>query len=486
MQQKSLKKNAFYSFLKAFADLLFPLITFPYASRILSPDGIGKINFSNSITAYFAMLAGLGISTYATREVAKIRENKYEMNKFCKEIITINFISTVFSYSLFFLALFFVPKFQDYNLLLLISSSTILFRTISMSWFTVAIEDFRFITLRSFIFQILSLIFLFVFVRDESDFVAYMIFGIISPIGTNFINFIYAKRFIDFHQKCKLDLRKHLKPIFIFFGMAFVTSIYETLDTTMVGILTTDTEVGYYSAAIKINRMVLALMVAIAGILLPRLSYYAEKQDEEKFKKLVNNSVNMNMLFSIPCSVGLFLLASPLIHTFVGNKYIPSINIMKVMTSIIIIISLSNILGAQILPAVRKEKIAFYSYIAGAFMNILCNSILIPHFGALGAGIATTIAESSVMLIQLIFCIRYVFTPQLLLDIAKNFIQVILASAIMGGGVFVICNVMSENMLLKLLFSVTTGIFLYSAALFILRNRIFLTVIVNMKKKHER
>lgn len=484
MHQESLKKNAFYSFLKAFADLIFPLITFPYASRILSPDGIGKINFSNSITAYFAMLAGLGISTYATREVAKIRENEYEMNKFCKEIISINFISTILSYSLFFLTLLFIPKLQNYKLLLLISSSTILFRTISMAWFTIAIENFRFITLRSFIFQILSLIFLFVFVRDESDFVAYMIFGIISPIGTNFINFIYAKRFISFHQKCQLNLRKHLKPIFIFFGMAFVTSIYETLDTTMLGILTTDTEVGYYSAAIKINRMVLMLMVAIAGILLPRLSYYAEKQNEKKLMQLINNSININILFSIPCSVGLFLLASPLIHIFVGSQYNPSIIIMKVMTSIIVIISLSNIFGAQILPAVRKEKIAFHSYIVGAFANILCNLILIPRLGPLGAGIATTIAESSVMLMQLTFCIRYVFTPQILLDIAKNFLQATIASGIMGIGVFFACKIKSENMILKLFFPVTTGFFIYAIVLYTLRNRTFLTVIGNVKKKH--
>ncbi|WP_276781643.1 oligosaccharide flippase family protein, partial [Treponema succinifaciens] len=114
--------------------LVFPLITFPYSSRIIGPIGIGKVNFANSIISYFTIIASLGIFTYATKEAAKIRDSKDELSKFSKEIFTINSISTLVAYFLFFISLCLVPKFHDYKILLCICSSTILFTTLGLSW----------------------------------------------------------------------------------------------------------------------------------------------------------------------------------------------------------------------------------------------------------------------------------------------------------------------------------------------------------------
>ncbi|MBQ5645905.1 MAG: oligosaccharide flippase family protein, partial [Treponema sp.] len=165
MAEKSLKKNAIYSFIKAFMNLAFPVITFPYASRILLPEGIGKVNFANSIVSYFIMIAGLGIGTYAIREAAKVRNDKTQLTKFSKEILSINLIATAIAYILFFIAFIFIPKLNPYRTMLLICSTKILFTTIGMDWFYSALEEFKYITLRSVFFQAISLIFLFIFVR---------------------------------------------------------------------------------------------------------------------------------------------------------------------------------------------------------------------------------------------------------------------------------------------------------------------------------
>ena len=148
-----------------------PIITFPYASRVLLPKGIGMVNFANSIVSYFVMIAGLGISGYATREASRLRNDKISLSKFCKEILTINFISTGIAYILFIIALLFIPKLHDYKILLLVSSSSILFTTIGIDWFYTSQEEFKYITIRSFIFQIISLVFLFTFVRSSKDYV---------------------------------------------------------------------------------------------------------------------------------------------------------------------------------------------------------------------------------------------------------------------------------------------------------------------------
>ena len=163
MPAKSIKKNAVFNVIKTLMSMIFPLITFPYASRILLPEGIGKVNFANSIVSYFSLLAGLGIGTYGIREAAKVRNDKIKLNKLVTELLLINLISTVVSYILFFISIVFVPKFFEYRALLLISGTTIIFSTIGINWLYQALEEYQFIAVRSVLFQALSIVFLFVF-----------------------------------------------------------------------------------------------------------------------------------------------------------------------------------------------------------------------------------------------------------------------------------------------------------------------------------
>ena len=134
MAEKSIRKNAAFNVMKTAMSMLFPLITFPYASRILSPEGIGKVNFANSIVAYFTLIAGLGIEFYGIREGAKVRHDKDKLSKLTMELFLLNLISTVISYGLFAISLIFVPKLFDYRLLLLVCSSTIVFSPLSLHW----------------------------------------------------------------------------------------------------------------------------------------------------------------------------------------------------------------------------------------------------------------------------------------------------------------------------------------------------------------
>ena len=297
-------------------NLAFPVITFPYASRILAPEGIGKINFANSIVAFFVTLALLGTNSYATREAAKIRDDKYALSKFTKEILFINIFSTVFSYLFFFILVFTVKKFENYTVLLLICSIKIFFMIFGMDWLYAATEEFQYITIRSIIFQIISIVFLFLFVRSPNDLYWYALFGILSAVGSNICNFIHSRLYVDLSIHCKLEVSKHLKYIFTFFGMTLVANVYAVLDTTMLGFLTNDTQVGYYSAATKIVKMIIGILTSLATVLLPRLSYCIEKQDKNVFSSLLEKSMSVFWLLSMPMTVGIFLLTTPLLSTF--------------------------------------------------------------------------------------------------------------------------------------------------------------------------
>ena len=430
----SLKKNAVLNAIRTVMSLLFPLITFPYSSRILAPDGIGSVNFARSVASYFGMIAALGISMYGIREAAKIRDDQKKLNQFSCELFCINMISTLIAYILFFLAVACIPKLYEYRWLLCICSSAILFETLGINWLYTAEEDFFYISLRSVLFQAFSVLVLFFLVKTKEDILQYAFVTVIASVGSNILNFFHAKKYIRFKTSEPLHLKRHIKPILVFFGMNVTASIYTMLDTVMLGFLTNDYQVGLYTASTKLNKMVLAVVTSVSTVLLPRLSYYAGEDNKEKFNDLVYKSVDLLFLISIPCAIGLSLVTEPAILLFSGIEYKAAIPIMRTMNPIIVIIGLSALLGIQILVPMNKQKYTLISEIIGAVSNFTLNIILIPRYSAMGAAIATVIAETLVTSTQIFFARKYFDLKKFL----RPFLRYIANACTMGGCVYLI------------------------------------------------
>lgn len=185
MSQKSLKNNAFFNFIRSFLDIAFPIVSFPYASLILMPEGIGKVNFANSVVDYFVLIASLGIVQYATQEATILREDFNKLSKFLKEILLITLFATLFAYILLSISLFAVPKFHEYRMLMIVRSTKILFVLAGINWLFIAHEEYSYITLRTAFFQIISLVSLFLFVHKSDDYIIYAFIGIFSNAGSN-------------------------------------------------------------------------------------------------------------------------------------------------------------------------------------------------------------------------------------------------------------------------------------------------------------
>ena len=217
---KSIKLNMFLNYIRTMLSLLFPLITFPYASRILMPEGLGKVNFARSIIQYFALLAMLGIKAYGVRECAKCRDDRDKLSKLCFELFTINIIATIGAYIILFWAMLMIPALSNYRMLLVVLSCTLLFNTIGMEWLYSGLEEYGYITLRSVFFQIISLILLFSMVHTKEDYLKYAAISVISSTGSNICNLIHVRKFISFDISKKLELKKHIKPVFVFFAIA--------------------------------------------------------------------------------------------------------------------------------------------------------------------------------------------------------------------------------------------------------------------------
>ena len=245
-KQKSVKVNMIMNALLSMSAFLFPLITFPYVSRILLPIGTGKVGFATSVVTYFAMFAQLGIPTYGVKECAKVRDDKEALSRVVHELVAINLIMSAIVYTVFAVALITVSKFRQERELLLIISATILLNAIGVEWLYKALEQYSYITIRSLIFKLIAVCGMFFLVREKSDYVQYGFLTIFASSASNVLNFINLRKYIYFKPVGKYNLRRHIKMILVFFSMSVATTIYTNLDNVMLGFMKTNEDVGYY------------------------------------------------------------------------------------------------------------------------------------------------------------------------------------------------------------------------------------------------
>lgn len=481
MVQKSLKKNAVYSFIKAFMNLAFPLISFPYASRILLPEGIGKVNFANSVIEYFTLAASLGIFSYAAREAVRVRDDKHALNKIFREILTINLFSTTISYILLFFALFFISKFSEYRVLLIVCSTKILFTTIGVDWIFNVHEEYKYVTVRSVIFQAISLALLFLLVRTPDDYVAYAFIGVFSSVGSNFCNIFYARKFVNFFDRTKIEIKKHFKPIFTFFGMSVASKIHTALDSVMLGFMLSDSAVGYYSAANKIKGLVVGLITAILATLLPRSSYYLGQNKNDEYQKIVSKSLNFSLFFSMPAALGIMLVAKPLILLFSGSEFLAALPSMLIMSPVIVFIAVASFADNMILLPQRLEKVSLQSQIIGCIVNIVLNYTLIPIWGVFGAAFSTFIVEGIITVYKLLFSIKHIKCCGFI----KNLIKIVLSCVFMSAAVMAVLY-FAENVFIQIVAGVAIGAIVYAACTLLLKTDTALMLAETIKKRIKR
>lgn len=481
MKTPSLKKNVVLNAMRVFMSTFFPIITFPYASRVLLPEGIGMVSFARSFVDFFIMIASLGVGAYGVREIAKVRDNKAELSTVTKEIFTINICSTAVAYFLLFAAVFFVPKLSEYRSLIILISSKILFIVLGFEWLFGGLEDFKYITVRAFFFQILSVALLYLFVKEPDDYLIYASIAVISNVGSNICNWFYSRKFIDFSLVKKLELKKHLKPIFILFATAVVGTIHVVLDKIMLGIICDDWHVGIYTVADKINRLVIAMVLAVGAVVVPRISYYFKKGEIGKFKELVHKNFDFMFLISLPCFVGLFLVGKAAILAFCGDDFTSSIPVMRMMTVLIVIIGINGVFSSQTFIPMGKEKSVFYYTCVAVFINVILNFILIPLYNVYGASIATVCSEFVFLFLMFYHGRKIVDLKQ----VSRYFLLYLFNASVMGIFVY-ICIRIIPGMWLSTGVAIFTGLLVYVIMLILEKNRFVMDFLKAIQRRLSR
>lgn len=427
----SVKYNFIMNVILKMSSFIFPLITFPYVSRVLGAVGNGKVSFATSVIYYFSMIATLGIPTYGVKICAQYREDKEKLSKTVKELLIIESLAMIVSYIIFFIALYFVPRLREEKTLMLINSATILLTVFGVEWFYQAIEQYDYITFRNLVFKIISISLMFLLVHETEDYVLYGAINVLGTVGSNILNILRLRKLVDFKTKCTIQLSQHIRPVFMLFMLSAASMVYTSLDTTMLGFMKDDAAVGYYNAAVKLKNILVSLVTSLGTVLLPRLSNSLANKDMIAFNRLIKKSFNFVLLMSIPLTIYCIIEASDCINFLAGSGYQQAILPMQLISIAIIFIGLSNIIGIQILIPCGKENLTVLSTVVGAIVNIILNSILIPLYSAAGAALATTIAELSVLLVQVYFIRSHLHSMLQIQNIFKIFISGIVATLIL-------------------------------------------------------
>ncbi len=399
-EKKSLKLNFVMNAILTMSSFIFPLISFPYVSRILLPEGTGKVSFATSLIAYFMMFAQLGIPTYGVRACAKVRDDRIKLTRTAQELLIINLVMTAISYTALVLALIFVPRLRSERPLYLLVSLSILFNTLGMEWLYKALEQYTYITVRSIVFKLVALVSMFLLVHQKQDYVIYGGITIFASSASGIMNFVHARKFISLRPVGHWCFRPHLKAVAVFFAMACASTVYTNLDTVMLGFMTGDETVGYYNAAVRIKSILVSIVTSLGTVLLPRASYYVERGEMDRFRQITHKALNFVFLAAVPMTVYFALFAKQGIFLLSGENYAGSVIPMQWIMPTLLFIGLSNILGIQILVPLGREKVVLWSIIAGAVLDVALNLVLIPGFGAAGAAAATSAAELTVLAVQ--------------------------------------------------------------------------------------
>lgn len=477
--KKSLTINAALSSLRTLTTIIFPLITYPYITRVLSVENIGRVNFGQSIVSYFVLLAGFGISTFAIRNGSQIRENNEQLNLFANRVFTINIITTIISCGLLVIVTILPTKVATYRTIILLQGLTVAISPLAVDWLYTIEEDFGYITLRSIVIQLLSVVLMFTFVKSENDVYLYVALTSMSTSLGNIFNFLHSKKYVKLKLVSDTHWNEYKSSILLFFVNSIATTIYINSDTTILGILKDDYSVGLYSVAVKIYTIVKQVFNAVIATTIPRLAYL-RNNDVRGFERLTKTMISMATVFTIPAAVGIIILRKEIITLISGSSYLEAAPTLSILAVAIFFGVLANILANGVLICMGREKYVVKATIVSAIENATLNFIFIPIFSQNGAAVTTLLAEMTVFGMSLYYSRDVIIR---MVD-GSEFRNAILGSVLMLLVSCHLMNLLSEcDLIIRIAAVIVVCSGVYTLVLLAFKDKVLRNVISQVKKK---
>ncbi|ELA8196172.1 TPA: flippase [Vibrio parahaemolyticus] len=456
--------NIIYNNIFILSGILFPVLTFPYVTRILGPEPLGVVNLALSISTIFVMLMQVGIPVYGIKAMSKVRQLE-EKRKIFWTLIYINIITGLVSSAIYCVFVIYFGYFDSEPILYMLIVPSLLLGFTSVDWYFASNEDFKSIAIRTLVLRLFSLIFLFSFVNASGDYKIYAGIIIYGGLISNAILFLMAWRNVGFRiPNIKIiDIKKHVHPLKYLLLTSVVASLYGSFDMLLIEKYWGAEYVGYYSIDRRLTLIIIALIGSFSLVLIPKMTRSIESGYESKFKSLFSESIFFLYVLNLPVILFVYIYSEEVILAFAGEGFLSSIDVLKVLSLQILFNSASNLLNVQVLMPLSQERVIFNSSAFGLLVNVVLGFLLIPSFNIIGAAIALVCSEFVVFSIRLRVAIKC---------IGLNYNIGYIKATIFSVGLFVIFEfiqktVLIENFYLRFIFlllfvSVSSMVYIYA------------------------
>lgn len=470
----SVKINFIYRIFYELLIVLAPFITTPYVSRVLGPDGVGTYSYVSSIMAYFTLFAALGTSSYGEREIAQHRDKKEESSKLFWEIELMTVITTGVCIIVWIIFIITAREYRYYFLAL----TPLLIGTMGdISWYFMGHEQVKYIVIRNCICKILGIAGLFVFVRHKSDLLLYIgLNSVISMLG-NLSMWTYLPGMLVKVDFSTLHFGKHFKETLIYFIPTIATSIYTVLDKTLIGFITKSSyENGYYEQATKIINIAKGVVFnSVNAVMGARIAYLFAQEKLDEIKRRIHRSMDFILLLGYGAVFGICGIASKFVPVFFGDGWDAVVVLLYAMSPLIVIIGVSNCLGSQYYTPGGQRARSAKVIVLGSVVNLICNLILIPFWGGIGATVGSLVAETVISVLYVKMSDGYMSAKVILQYSWKR----LFAGAFMCLSVMKIGKYLNVGAVYVLCIQVCAGVAIYMGILLLMKDSM-LTELIEM------
>ena len=395
MSQPSIKKNFAYKSVLTLSTYLINFITFPYVARVLGVERIGLVNSVDNTVNYFLLFATMGVGLLGVREIAAVKEDKKRRDQVYSSMLALNLLFTLVSLGIYLLCISTIPKLCQYDELFYIGTAKILFTVFLVEWFFTGVENFRYITLRSILIKVLYIISVFLFVRDTSDYRLYFILTVGVVVLNALINQLYIRKFVRVRWN-NIQLFKYLKQNVTLGIYTLMTSMYLTFNVMYLGLVSNNTEVGYYTTAFKLYSVILGFFTAFTNVMLPRMSSLLANGEKDRFQELVNRSFSVMATCCIPLILCSMIMAPQIVYILSGPGYEGAILPMRIIMPAAFAVGVAQVLAIQVLMPMKKDKVLLIASIIGAVVSLLINLLVVPSVKSVGSAVVLLCSEMGV------------------------------------------------------------------------------------------
>ena len=403
MKSRRLVNNYIYNTAYQILSIAVQLVTTPYIARVLGAAGIGIYQMTLANVTYFVLLSGLGTTLYGQREIAYAQDDPEKRTRVFQEIVALRMLSTFVWLGTYLLIFCTKGEYAQVYRILILEALAAAF---DISWFFMGMENFRIIVLRNTVIKLLGVMLVFLLVHSPEDVLIYTWCMTLPTFLGHLSLWPGIKKYLVRIRRTPADLLQgilpHLKPNLMLFLPQVAVEVYTVLDKTMLGALSSGVDqVGYYSQAQKVIRIILVIITSLGTVMLPAVSAAFSRGEKEEIQRSILTAFRFVFMLGFAMLFGICGIADRFVPVFFGAGYDQVVSLIWAISPIMVIIGISNVIGKQYLLPTKQQNLFTVSIVTGACVNVVMNFLLIPRLDAVGASAATVIAELSVTCVQI-------------------------------------------------------------------------------------